>query len=149
MEKAFTADPPPTEDVLQQTLSRALHEHFPAAFIGRLQLVPYWPLGEETLGTIAGMRLDRLAQTFRASHRAELGFDAGVRDWLVQQVKATPQGARFLDGIVAKSIRPAVADYVLDRLGDGRVPGDVTVVREDDRFLAQAPAGTAGAEAAD
>ena len=135
VEKAFTAAPRPGEDALQQTLSRALHEHFPAAFIGRLQLVPYWPLGEETLGTIAGMRLDRLSQTYRASHRADLVFDEHVRDWLVQQVKATPQGARFLDGIVAKAIRPAVADHVLDRLGDGLPPGDLTVSRTHDAFL--------------
>ncbi|MYE25029.1 MAG: AAA domain-containing protein, partial [Gammaproteobacteria bacterium] len=148
VEKAFTADPRPDEDVLQQTLSRALHEHFPAAFIGRLQLVPYWPLGEDTLGTIAGMRLDRLAQTYQASHRANLGFGGDVRDWLVQQVKATPQGARFLDGIVAKSIRPAVADYVLDRLGQEQPPGDVTVARIEDRFVAQPPDAAAAQDGA-
>ncbi len=145
VEKAFTADPRPAEDVFQQTLSGSLHEHFPAAFIGRLQLVPFWPLAEETLGTIAGMRLDRLSQTYAASHRAELGFDADVRDWLVQQVKATPQGARFLDGIVAKSIRPAVAEYVLDRLGSDLPPGDVAVGRDGDRFVARRGAADAGA----
>ena len=138
MEKAFAADPPPDEEALQQTLSRALHEHFPAAFIGRLQLVPYWPLGEATLGQIAGMRLARLARTYRESHRADLVFDETVRNWLVDQVLATPQGARFLDGVVAKSIRPAVADYVLDRLGNGLPPGDATVVRQDGQFVAQA-----------
>ena len=134
MDKAFAADPRPDDDTLQQTLSRALHENFPAAFIGRLQLVPYWPLGEDALGMIAGMRLDRLSQTYRASHRAELGFDDDVRDWLVRQVKATPQGARFLDGIVAKSIRPAVADYVLGRLGNGEPAGAATLVREGEQF---------------
>ncbi|MXY53832.1 MAG: AAA domain-containing protein [Gammaproteobacteria bacterium] len=137
MDKAFTADPRPDDDALGQTLSRALHDHFPAAFIGRLQLVPYWPLGEDSLGTIAGMRLERLAEAYRASHRSELVFDDDVRDWLVQQVKATPQGARFLDGIVAKSIRPAVADFVLDRLGGGEPVGDATLVRDGDRFAAE------------
>ena len=155
VEKAAAADPPPPEDVLQQTLSRALHDQFPAAFIGRLQLVPYWPLGEDTLGTIAGMRLDRLSQTYRGSHRSTLGFDAAVRDWLVQQVKATPQGARYLDGIVAKSIRPAVAEHVLDRLGADTAPGDVTVVREEGAFVvrdaddASGGAGQTPAQAAD
>ena len=149
VEKAFTADPRPEEDALQQTLSRALHQDFPAAFIGRLQLVPYWPLDEDALGTIAGMRLDRLSQTYRASHRAELSFDAEVRDWLVRQVKATPQGARFLDGIVAKSIRPAVADHVLGRLGRGEAAGDAVLVRDGERFVARPSAGEDAAPAAD
>ena len=140
VEKAAMADPPPLEDEFHQSLTRALGRHFPAAFIGRLQLVPYWPLSDGTLGTIAGMRLDRLAETYRASHRAELTFDREVRTWLAERVKTTPQGARFLDGIVARSIRPAVAEYVLGHLGSGNAPGDAVVHRHDDAFAVHAAA---------
>ncbi len=135
VEKAAQADPPPTEDAFHQALSRALAQHFPAAFIGRLQLVPFWPLGEDTLAKIAGMRLDRLSDTYQGSHRTTLEFGDDVRDWLVQHVKSTPQGARFLDGIVARSIRPAVAEYVLDKLGDELPPGDAVVSLGDGEFV--------------
>lgn len=135
VEKAAQADPPPTEDAFHQALSRALAQHFPAAFIGRLQLVPFWPLGEDTLANIAGMRLDRLSETYQGSHRSSLEFGADVRDWLVQHVKSTPQGARFLDGIVARSIRPAVAEYVLDKLGNDLPPGNAVVSLEDGEFV--------------
>ena len=79
VEKAAMADPPPYEDEFHQSLTQALARHFPAAFIGRLQLVPYWPLGEDTLARIAGMRLDRLSGAYLASHRARLAFDEDVR----------------------------------------------------------------------
>ena len=134
-EKAGMAGPPLCEDALRQSLSEALARHFPAAFIGRLQLVPYRPLGEDTLTTIAGMRLDRLARTYRASHRRNLVFDGEVRDWLARRVRTTPQGARFLDGIIAGSIRPAVADHVLDALGNGRPPGNAVVSLRDGGFI--------------
>ena len=134
VEKAAMADPPALEDEFHQSLTHALGRHFPAAFIGRLQLVPYWPLGDDTLATIAGMRLDRLADTYRASHRSDLEFDDGVRGWLAERVRTTPQGARFLDGIIARSIRPAIAEYVLERLGDGRSPGDAVVHHRDGQF---------------
>ena len=134
IEKATMADPPPYEDEFHQDITKALARHFPAAFIGRLQLVPYWPLGEDSLSTIAGMRLDRLGESYRASHRAELTFDEGVLGWLTERVKTTPQGARFLDGIIAGSIRPAIAEYVLDRLGDGKPPGNAAVTRTEDGF---------------
>ncbi len=150
VEKAAAADPPPTEDALHQTLSRALAQHFPAAFIGRLQLVPFWPLGEDTLAKIAGMRLDRLADTYQASHRASLTFDGDVRDWLVQHVKSTPQGARFLDGIIARSVRPRIAEYVLGQLADGQSPGEVVIGRVDGEFVVrQAAADGEGAAAPD
>ena len=134
VEKAAMADPPPYEDEFHRSLTAALGRHFPAAFIGRLQLVPYWPLGDDTLAKIAGMRLDRLAEAYLASHRTSLGFDDDVRGWLANRVKTTPQGARFLDGIIASSIRPAIADYVLAKLGDGEPPGDAVVTLNEGEF---------------
>ena len=127
VEQAAAAEPPPAEEVLHTSLTDALARHFPAAFIGRLQLVPYWPLGDDTLARIAGMRLDRLADAYTASHRSVLTFENDVRDWIAARVRSTPQGARFLDGIIARWIRPAVAGYVLDRLGRGKEPGAATV----------------------
>ena len=140
VEKAATADPPPFEDDFHQSLTRALGRHFPAAFIGRLQLVPYWPLGDDTLATIAGMRLDRLAGAYRTSHRSTLEFDEEVRGWLAERVRTTPQGARFLDGIIARSIRPSIAEYVLERLGAEEAPGDAVVRFQDDSFVVNAGA---------
>ncbi len=143
VEEAAAAERPVPESVLQQALSRALGKHFPAAFIGRLQLVPYWPLGENTLGKIAEMRLQRLAETYRGSHRSKLEFSPEVLEWLVGQVRSTPQGARFLDGVVARSIRPAVAEHVLARLGDEIAPGDVTVSFSEGEFIARETAADA------
>ena len=134
VEQAAAADPPPFEDDFHRSLTAALGRHFPAAFIGRLQVVPYWPLGDDTLASIAGMRLDRLAETYAASHRARLVFEDDVREWLTQRVKTTPQGARFLDGVIAGSIRPAVAAYVLDRIGREEAPGDAVVSLRDEDF---------------
>ena len=134
VEKAAKADPPLPEDEFHQALSTALAKDFPAAFIGRLQLVPYWPLEADTLSMIARMRLDRLAQVYKGSHRSTLSFDEDVRGWLADRVKATPQGARYLDGIIARSIRPVIAEYVLDKLGEGKPPGNAIVYREDDKF---------------
>ena len=134
VEKAAMAELPPLEDDFYRDLNRELSKHFPAAFIGRLQVVPYWPLAEDTLATIAGMRLTRLGETYEASHRATLKFDDDVLGWLTQRVKSTPQGARFLDGIIAGTIRPVIAEYVLDRLGDGTSPGDAVVRRNGEDF---------------
>jgi len=146
VEKAAMADPPPCEDDFHRALTAALGRHFPAAFIGRLQLVPYWPLGDDTLAKIAGMRLERLADAYAASHRARLTFDDDVRAWLAERVKTTPQGARFLDGIIARSIRPAVAEHVLDKLAATAAPGDAAVAIDDGAFAVRPVAPTVGGD---
>ena len=135
VEKAAQANPPIPEDEFQQQLSRSLVDHFPQAFIGRLLIVPYWPLGEETLSMIASMRLDNLADVYTNSHRCNLAFDGTVRGWLTDQVKSTPQGARFLDRIIARSIRPKLAEYILDRMSDDESPGNIVVSRKDEDFI--------------
>ncbi len=131
IDRAASAETAPDKEQLLQALTREMGNHFPAAFIGRLQLVPYWPLDEKTLGVIAGMRLDRLAEAYGSSHRATLEFDDNLRSWLAAKVKSTPQGARFLDGIIAGVIRPVVADYVIDKMGKGQPPGPAIVRYED------------------
>ena len=134
IEDAARASRPPGDAELRDALMNELAKHFPAAFLGRLQVVPYWPLADETLMEIASMRLRRLAQTYEASHHAALEFGDDVRSWLAGRVKSTPQGARFLDGIIAGWIRPAIADFVLAALGTGEAPGSALVSHDNDAF---------------
>ena len=134
IEDAARASRPPGDAELRDALMKELAKHFPAAFLGRLQVVPYWPLADETLTEIASMRLRRLAQTYEASHNAALEFGDDVRSWLAERVKSTPQGARFLDGIIAGWIRPAIADFVLAALGKGEAPGSAVVSHDGHAF---------------
>ena len=135
IEQASRAPTPPPEAELLEVLVRELGKQFPAAFLGRLQVVPYWPLSEASLMQIAAMRLRRLAENYEASHRSVLSFDEGVLSWLAERVKSTPQGARFLDGIIAGRIRPVVAEYVLARLAEGEPAGSIEVSLAGDAFV--------------
>ena len=129
----------PAPDEMHTHLTASLGSHFPAAFLGRLQIIPYWPLEDATLASIARMRLARLGEAYRASHSRDLLFHETVHEWLASRVRTTPQGARFLDGIIARSIRPAVADYVLGELAEGRGPEDVEVAMEAGQLVLREP----------
>ena len=129
----------PAPDEMHTHLTAALGSHFPAAFLGRLQLIPYWPLEDATLAAIARMRLARLGEAYRASHSRDLLFHESVHEWLASRVRTTPQGARFLDGIIARSIRPAVSDYVLGEFAEGRGPEDVEVAMEAGQLVLREP----------
>ena len=139
VEAAAKKEERPAPDEMHALLMPALGSHFPAAFLGRLQIIPYWPLEDATLASIARMRLARLGEAYRASHSRDLLFDESVHEWLASRVRTTPQGARFLDGIIARSIRPAIADYVLGELADGRGPEDVEVAMEAGQIVLREP----------
>ena len=139
VEAAAGKEERPAPDEMHAHLTAALGSHFPAAFLGRLQIIPYWPLDDATLAAIARMRLARLGEAYRASHSRDLLFHETVHEWLASRVRTTPQGARFLDGIVARSIRPAVADYALAELAEGRGPEDVEVAIEAGQIVLREP----------
>ena len=139
VEAAAKKEERPAPDEMHAHLTAALGTHFPAAFLGRLQIIPYWPLEDATLASIARMRLARLGEAYRASHSRDLLFHESVHEWLASRVRTTPQGARFLDGIIARSIRPAVADYVLGELAEGRGPEDVEVAMEAGQLVLREP----------
>ena len=129
----------PAPDEMHTHLTASLGSHFPAAFLGRLQIIPYWPLEDATLASIARMRLARLGEAYRASHSRDLLFHETVHEWLASRVRTTAQGARFLDGIIARSIRPAVSDYVLAEMAEDRAPEDVEVAMEAGQLVLREP----------
>ena len=129
MEEVGARSGPEIEARIEREMLDELHRVFPPAFIGRLHVVPYRALSEETLEEIAALRLRRLADLYAASHRAPLSFHESVLGWLCEQVKSSRQGARVLDTLIARSVRPALAKHILARLAEGTPPGALEAIR--------------------
>ena len=132
MEEIGTRCEPEVEARIEHEMSAALHRVFPAAFIGRLQVVPYRALSAGSLERIAALRLRRLADLYTASHRAPLSFDPSIHQWLCERVRSSRQGARVLDTLIARSVRPPLAEHILRRLAGGSPPGELTATRTGD-----------------
>ena len=132
MEEIGTRSGPEAEGRIEREMLAELHCVFPPAFIGRLQVVPYRPLSEETLERIAVLRLRRLAELYTASHHAPLTFHGSVLEWLCARVQSSRQGARVLDALIARSVRPVLAAHILGRIADGESPGALEASRTSD-----------------
>ena len=145
MEEIGSGVGPQVEARIEREMLRELHRAFPPAFIGRLQVVPYRALSEETLERIAAMRLRRLADLYAASHHAPLSFHESILAWLCERVQSSRQGARVLDALIARSVRPAIAECVLGRMADGDTPGPLQARREADGHIEVASVARSGA----
>jgi len=141
MEEIGSTSGPEVEARIEREMQGELHRVFPPAFIGRLQVVPYRALSEETLEQIAALRLRRLSELYEASHHAPLAFHETIREWLCEQVQASRQGARVLDFLIARFVRPPLAEHILGRMVDGDSPGPLEARRDaDGRIEILAPA---------
>jgi type VI secretion system protein VasG len=126
--------PPP--DALIEALRPLLVRQFSPAFLGRLVLVPYYPLGDAQIASIVELKLERLAQRFARNHHAPLTWDASLAQLITQRCNEVESGARNVDHILTQAVMPELARQVLERISIARpfsgvhlgvsVHGDIT-----------------------
>jgi type VI secretion system protein VasG len=114
------ADPMFASDTagLRSALMPALLDAFPAAFIGRLSVVPYLPLARETLADIVRLHLKRVVGRMAAHHAITLGFSEPVVDHIVGRCFVQETGARALIGFIEQHVLPRLSALWLDALSD-------------------------------
>jgi type VI secretion system protein VasG len=135
IERGGSRDP----DLLAAALRPALLAQFPAAFLGRLTVVPYAPLGPADLRRIAELKLARIVDRFTLVHKADLSYDSNVLDAVVARATETESGARTIDAIISETLLPGISGIVLDRIAGEETVGSVHIrIAEDGGFSYEA-----------
>src|SRR5262249_52727424 len=119
------ADPDtrPDAEALASAIRPELLKAFKPALLGRLTVVPYFPLSDEVIRKITRLQLGRVAARLRESHRAEFGYDDAVVEAIAGRAREVESGARHVDHIPTGTLLPGVSRELLARLGQGRPGG--------------------------
>lgn len=112
------ADPElsPAPEVIAQTLREPLLKVFPAALLGRIVTIPYYPLSDEMLGKIIHLQLGRIVRRVRDNHDADFVFDADVVRLIAARCTEVESGGRMIDAILTNTILPRVSEVILGRM---------------------------------
>jgi type VI secretion system protein VasG len=105
---------PPSSEELVAALRPELLRQFSPAFLGRLTLVPYYPLGDAQVRAIVRLKLDKLARRFSKNHKATLSWDPAVEDAIVSRCTEVDSGARNVDHILSHTLLPELSRRVLE-----------------------------------
>jgi type VI secretion system protein VasG len=84
--------------------------------LGRLVLVPYYPLGDEQIMGIVKLKLGRLAERIKLNHAAQFSFDDAVVRTITERCTEVDSGARNVDYILTQSVLPELSSLVLERM---------------------------------
>jgi type VI secretion system protein VasG len=96
-----------------------LLEHFKPALLGRLAIVPYYPLGDKELRRIVELKLDTIKRRIRANHLAELTYDEEIVAAIASSCNENDTGARNIDHILTQTLLPELSAELLGRMADG------------------------------
>ncbi|MBT4880644.1 MAG: type VI secretion system ATPase TssH [Alphaproteobacteria bacterium] len=106
----------PSSESLMACVRPELLKHFKPAFLGRLVVVPYVPLGDDQIQKIVTLKLNRLQNRFQESHSASLTYDENVILAIASRCTEVESGARNIDFILTHNVLPALSAKILDRL---------------------------------
>ncbi|HEX3496043.1 MAG TPA: type VI secretion system ATPase TssH [Methylocella sp.] len=114
---ALSADPDCRENVeaLAAAMRPDLLEVFPAALLGRIVTIPYFPLSPKVLGDIVRLQLNRIGTRIRENHTVTFVYDDAVVEYIASLCNDPDSGVRVIDNIITNTLLPALSREFLKR----------------------------------
>jgi len=123
------ADPETAPDAagLADALRPELAKYFKPAFLGRVSLVPYFPLPDHVIRQIVALQLNRIRNRVRDAYRASFDWDPALVEQIAARCTETSSGARNIETILSRTLLPELSSEVLARLAEGQSVRRITV----------------------
>ena len=141
MQQCINTDPTntdfslPDSDRLKQVINPHLYKAFKPAFLGRLTVIPYYPLTDDALAEIIRLKLHKITDRIRNNYDVPCVIDPEVIELILSRCHEVDSGARNADAIISHTLLPQLASQLLAHDDSQSVLRKITVfVDADDNF---------------
>ncbi|MCH7369627.1 type VI secretion system ATPase TssH [Aeromonas sp. MR16] len=124
-------------EALLDALYPELAAFFKPALLARMEVIPYLPLGHDTLVEIVGGKLSRLVKLLKERFGAEVELDEEVAEEILRRANRSENGARMLESVIDGALLPPVSLQLLQRLAAGEPINRVRFFVADQQFVAE------------
>jgi type VI secretion system protein VasG len=124
----------PEPEGIAKALREPLLKVFPPALLGRLVVIPYYPLTDEIIAEITRLQLGRIAKRVQANHKVPFEYSDEVVKLIVSRCTEVESGGRMIDALLTNTMLPAISREFLGRMMAGKPVGRVQISVENDDF---------------
>ncbi|MDB6009612.1 MAG: clpV, partial [Gammaproteobacteria bacterium] len=117
----------PAADGIAKALRQPLLSLFPPALLGRLVIVPYYPLTDPVLARIIRLQLERVAARIQRNHAARFTYDDTVMQLIAARCTEPESGGRMIEAIVTNTLLAAMSRELLSRMAQGQATRTIAV----------------------
>jgi type VI secretion system protein VasG len=110
----------PDPEGISKALREPLLKVFPPALLGRLVVIPYYPLSDEMIGAIARLQLGRINKRIAESHKVPFTYDDEVIKLIASRCTELESGGRMIDAILTNTVLPRISEEFLTRMMEGK-----------------------------
>jgi type VI secretion system protein VasG len=133
---SMTRDPElmPEPAAVGKALREPLLKVFPAALLGRLVVIPYFPLSDEMLANIVRLQLSRIQKRVAANHKVQFAYDETAVKQIIARCTEVESGGRMIDAILTNTVLPTLSQEILRRMLDGKTLSTMTLTAAEGDF---------------
>ena len=117
----------PDADGIAKALRAPLLKTFPAALLGRIVVIPYYPLSDDMLGRIIRLQMDRVVARIGANHGVQLNYGEDVVKLIASRCTEPESGGRMIDAILTNTVLPQISREFLTRMSQATPTTAVTI----------------------
>ncbi|RPE30246.1 type VI secretion system protein VasG [Acinetobacter sp. BIGb0102] len=127
----------PNADDLVEHLKPSLYKQFKPAFIGRMRIVPYFPLHDDLLVRIIKHKLGKIVARIEKQYATQVQYSEDLIELILSRCTEVDSGARNVDNILNSTVLPALATEILVALADHKLPKLINIDTKDDEIIYQ------------
>ena len=109
----------PDPEGIAKGLREPLLKKFPAALLGRLVVIPYYPLSDAMLSNIVRLQLGRIATRVQDHHKIPFAYNDDAVKLIVSRCTEVESGGRMIDSILTNTVLPEISHEFLKRTMEG------------------------------
>jgi type VI secretion system protein VasG len=130
------ADPEltPEPEGIAKALRKPLLQVFPAALLGRIVVIPYYPLSDAMIASITRLQLGRIERRVEQTYGIPFSYDDSVLELINSRCTELESGGRMIDSILTNTVLPVVSEEFLTRMLEGKAVSRVHVSVTDGEF---------------
>jgi type VI secretion system protein VasG len=145
----LVADPEtaPSPRALVETLKPDLNKIFKPAFLGRMVVIPYYPVRDEALKQIIRLKLGKIQRRILENHKIKLTYDDAFLNAVAARCTEVESGARNVDNILTNSLLPDISRKILGGMAEGEKMSAIHVgIGDNGEFVYEQPRVQVGVE---
>jgi type VI secretion system protein VasG len=109
----------PGPEPLVKALRPELNKTFKPAFLGRMVIIPYYPVRDEALKKIVVLKLGKIQRRMQENHNIQLTYDPVLVDTVASRCTEVESGARNVDNILTNTLLPDISRQLLGKMSAG------------------------------
>lgn len=124
-------------ETLQKELRAPMLQVFPAALLGRIQVIPYYPLNDATLNKIVDLQLKRIVKRIKDNHGIALSYSDDILTLISNRCSEVESGGRMIDAILTNTVLPKISKDLLTYIIDNQTIDSIHLATQDDDIIYQ------------